>query len=351
VAVAAPEVPPSPVPAPPVPAAGLTPGLTAPGLVGVPLPAAPGVTLVPGLVPPVPPEPDPPEEPVPEEPVPPVPDPPDPPPPAVVTGVVAGGDVVVVEAGGDVVVVVEAGGDVVVVVEAGGDVVVVEAGGDVVVVVAGAAVVVVVGGVRSHPGWVKVSPPNVTSPFRANACPSTLTPSVMVIELKAMIVPVKLVVVAVAPSDAELPTCQKTLQACASFSKRTLLDPSTVRPLPTWNMNTAVGSFSALSVTVPLYWSALEALYTPAVNVWLLMSGPTVAVAGSPAVVVYAVVRSDCAWAAAASTTCSMPGGPTMPGGKPVTEVMGVPFPGLTPRSPGMVVAPVLVTDCPPNTE
>jgi hypothetical protein len=65
----------------------------------------------------------------------------------------------------------------------------------------------------------------------------------MVIDVKAMIVPVKLVVVSIAPTDAELPTCQKTLQAWASFSKRTLLDPDTVRALPTWNMNTAVGSF------------------------------------------------------------------------------------------------------------
>ena len=105
-----------------------------------------------------------------------------------------------------------------------------------------------------------MSESNVTSPFRASARPSTVTPAVIVIDVKAMIVPVKRVVVAVAPTDAELPTCQKTLQACASFVKSTRLPPATVRALPTWNMNTEVGSFWASSVTVPLYWSAEDAL-------------------------------------------------------------------------------------------
>jgi hypothetical protein len=63
-----------------------------------------------------------------------------------------------------------------------------------------------------------------------------------------------------------------------------------------------------------------------------------------PAALLYAVVRSVCAWSATASAAWMVP--PTVPGGKPVIAV-----PGLTPRSPPSVVAPVFVTVCPPRTE
>src|ERR1044072_3160732 len=56
-----------------------------------------------------------------------------------------------------------------------------------------------------------------------------------------------------------------------------------------------------------------------------------------PAASLYAAVKSSCAWAAAASARCIVP--LTVPGGNPVTAV-----PGLNPRSPLTVVAPVLVT-------
>src|ERR1051325_8065766 len=56
-----------------------------------------------------------------------------------------------------------------------------------------------------------------------------------------------------------------------------------------------------------------------------------------PAASLYAVVKSSCAWAAAASARCIVP--LTVPGGNPVTAV-----PGLNPRSPFTVEAPVLVT-------
>src|SRR5688572_19985128 len=54
-----------------------------------------------------------------------------------------------------------------------------------------------------------------------------------------------------------------------------------------------------------------------------------------PAASLYAVVKSSCAWAAAASATWIAP----LTVGDPVTEV-----PGLNPRSPLIVVGPVLVT-------
>ncbi len=50
--------------------------------------------------------------------------------------------------------------------------------------------------------------------------------------------------------------------------------------------------------------------------------------------------------AASASAECFVPGGPTIPGGKPVSAV-----PGLTPRSPSIFVGPVFVTAWPPRTE
>src|ERR1043166_2030215 len=58
-------------------------------------------------------------------------------------------------------------------------------------------------------------------------------------------------------------------------------------------------------------------------------------VAVRPAASLYAVVKFSCAWAAAASAIWIDP----LTVGDPVTEV-----PGLNPRSPLIVVAPVLVT-------
>ncbi len=50
----------------------------------------------------------------------------------------------------------------------------------------------------------------VTAPFFAKSLPSTVAPVVAVMDVKAKIFPRKAEVV---PSVAELPTCQKTLQA------------------------------------------------------------------------------------------------------------------------------------------
>src|SRR5881628_2446867 len=60
-----------------------------------------------------------------------------------------------------------------------------------------------------------------------------------------------------------------------------------------------------------------------------------------PAASLYAVVKSCCARAATASATCVEP----LTVGDPVTEV-----PGLNPRSPLIVVGPVLVTVEAPRT-
>jgi hypothetical protein len=62
------------------------------------------------------------------------------------------------------------------------------------------------------------------------------------------------------------------------------------------------------------------------------------------AVSLYAAVNANCAPSAVASPACTTP--PTMPGGNPTTEVLG-----LTPRSPLNTVVPLLVTPVPPSTE
>ena len=94
------------------------------------------------------------------------------------------------------------------VVVAAGAVVVVS--GAAVVVVAGAEVVVVSGAAAVQTDRVMVLESKVTSPFRASIRPSAIAPVCMAIDVNAMTVPKKEVVV---PSVAELPTCQNTLQA------------------------------------------------------------------------------------------------------------------------------------------
>ena len=75
------------------------------------------------------------------------------------------------------------------------------------------AVVVAAG--AAHVDLVIVFVSSVTAPLRASTRPSTVAPVVSVMLVSARIVPRKLEPV---PSVAELPTCQKTLQACAPLS-------------------------------------------------------------------------------------------------------------------------------------
>lgn len=117
---------------------------------------------------------------------------------------------VVVVVGGVVVV----GTCVVVVVVAAVVVVVVGTTVDVVV----AAVVVVVSTAVAHDGTEIVLSSRVTAPLRARTRPLTWAPVSSVIEVRAMKVPAVWLVV---PRVTELPTCQKTLQACAPFSNTT----------------------------------------------------------------------------------------------------------------------------------
>ena len=91
----------------------------------------------------------------------------------------------------------------------------------------------------------------VTAPFRARARPMMVAPVLRVISVRARIVPWKLVEV---PSVAELPICQKTLQARAPLMRFTELLDAVVRVEPAWKMNTASWLPPPSRVSAPFSW-------------------------------------------------------------------------------------------------
>ena len=108
---------------------------------------------------------------------------------------------------------------------------------------------VVVTGAAEHVGGTIVSFWRVTAPLRASTRPCTVTPVFTVADVSAMIVPEKS---EYEPRVAELPTCQKTLHACAPFSRSTVLLEAVINVDPAWKMKTALASPCPLSVTVPV---------------------------------------------------------------------------------------------------
>lgn len=125
----------------------------------------------------------------------------------------------------------------------------------------------------AHIGTVMMLVSNVTSPFLASNRPLTTTPVVAVIDVKAMMVPWKVDPV---PSVAELPTCQKTLQAWAPLIRTTLLPEAVVSAEPIWKMKTALGSPCPSRVRVPVIPRVEEELYTPGARISPPMSPETV---------------------------------------------------------------------------
>jgi len=89
-------------------------------------------------------------------------------------------------------------------------------------------VVVAAGGTR-HVDVVIVLSLSVTAPFIARTRPFTTAALSSVIEVNAMMLPMKLVV---EPRVAELPTSQKTLHACAPFSNTTEAEDAVVSVEP-----------------------------------------------------------------------------------------------------------------------
>jgi len=83
---------------------------------------------------------------------------------------------------------------------------------------------------------------------------------------------------------ADAPTSQYTLQGWAPLTSRTFVAEPVVIELPTWKMNTALGSPCALRVTLPAENSSdEEASYTPGVRLCPLRSALASLVAGRPA--------------------------------------------------------------------
>jgi hypothetical protein len=108
-----------------------------------------------------------------------------------------------------------------------------------------------------------------------------VSPVVAVIDAWARMVPVKVDPV---PRVAELPTCQKTLQAWAPLTRSMLLAESVVSVEPAWKMKTAFASPCASSVSEPPTSSDDGALYTPGPKVWPTpMKSPTETDAVRPA--------------------------------------------------------------------
>jgi len=89
----------------------------------------------------------------------------------------------------------------------------------------------------------------VTAPFRAKALPFNTALVFSEMEENASIFPEK---AALVPTVAELPTCQKTLEAWAPLIKDTTLLFAAVSVLAIWKINWAFGLPPALSVTVPV---------------------------------------------------------------------------------------------------
>ena len=101
----------------------------------------------------------------------------------------------------------------------------------------------------AHVALVILFVSKVTAPLRANTRPTTFAPVVRVADVKAKIFPLNVEFV---PSVAELPTCQKTLQAWAPFVRTTLLSPAVMSVEEVLKIKTALGSPAALSVRVPV---------------------------------------------------------------------------------------------------
>jgi hypothetical protein len=197
-------------------------------------------------------------------------------------------------------------------------------------------------GITAQLDAVIVSWSRVTAPFWASARPEMVSSVCTVIDVRARMLPTKVESV---PRVAELPTCQKTLQAWAPLVRMMELAESVVSVEGAWKIQTAFGSPCPSRVSDPPTSSEEEALYTPGASVSPApMKAGTFAVGLRPAASLYAVVKSDWAFPATRSARWIVPP-VTMPGGNPVTAV-----PGLTPRFPLIRLTPVLVTVVPPRT-
>jgi hypothetical protein len=140
-----------------------------------------------------------------------------------------------------------------------------------------------------HPvGTVIVLVSRVTAAVEARSRPAIVAPVVAVIDWSASIVPWNCAVV---PNVAELPTCQKTLQAVAPPEMRTFVPEPIVSVLAAWKTHTELAL--PARVRVPLLANDnAPPEYTPGVKERPLNSLSPDVVGVSPAATLNAVVRS-----------------------------------------------------------
>jgi hypothetical protein len=116
-----------------------------------------------------------------------------------------------------------------------------------VVVVTDAVVVVVAGDETLQVGDVIVLSSSVTAPFWASARPSNVAPVFIEIDAKARMLPTNEDVV---PMVAELPTCQKMLQAWTPPDSTTRLPDPVMSVLTAWKMKTEFALPTKVNVPV-----------------------------------------------------------------------------------------------------
>jgi len=183
----------------------------------------------------------------------------------------------------------------------------------------------------------------VTAPVLARARPSSVAPVLKVMDCMARTVPLKDDVV---PNVAELPTCQKILEASAPPLKMTLRPEVVVSVVAICRMKMASGFPFASNVRSPEeIANEDDDLYSPGVRVSppRFPDNNTISVEVLPAASLYAAVKSSFAWLDTTSLICCVPF--RIPGGNPPMDE-----PGLKPISPVMLVAPVLVIVEPART-
>ena len=113
----------------------------------------------------------------------------------------------------------------------------------------GVGVLVTGGGTVAQVGRLMTLLSSVTEPLRASNRPWMVAPVCIEMEVSAITVPAKVVLV---PMVAELPTCHQTLHAWAAPTRDTVALLPVIRVDPAWKMKTAAGSPSASRVTVPV---------------------------------------------------------------------------------------------------
>ena len=137
-----------------------------------------------------------------------------------------------------------------------------------------------------------VFPAIVIPPILANALPSRVAPVLKVIDCIARTVPLNTVVV---PKVAELPTCQKMLEAIAPPLRITLRPDVVVRVDAICIINTALEFPFASNVKSPDDTASEEVdLYSPGVSVSppMFPDNVTISVLVRPAASLYAAVKS-----------------------------------------------------------